>query len=110
MPTSSASLPWPPAVRDLRQRGVPAADAAVDSAGSPAVTVDAGPAVDVSAVRKAYGGRVVLDDVTFSVHDGEIFALVGPNGAGKTTTVEILEGYRRADRGNVRVLGTDPAS
>src|SRR5439155_3180848 len=45
---------------------------------------------------------------SFSVQPGEIFALLGPNGAGKTTTVEILEGYRRADAGEVRVLGLDP--
>jgi ABC-2 type transport system ATP-binding protein len=48
--------------------------------------------------------------VTFSIAAGEVFALLGPNGAGKTTTVEILEGYRRADAGSVRVLGTDPAA
>ena len=58
---------------------------------------------------KAYDGRAVVDGLTFEVQPGEVFALLGPNGAGKTTTVEILEGYRRPDRGSVRVLGLDPA-
>ncbi len=67
------------------------------------------PAIRVEGLRKAYAGRHVLDGVTFSVLRGELFGLLGPNGAGKTTTVEILEGYRRADAGTVRVLGLDPA-
>jgi ABC-2 type transport system ATP-binding protein len=67
------------------------------------------PAVEVDGLRKSYGGRAVLRDLSFRIGSGEIFALLGPNGAGKTTTVEIVEGYRRADRGEVRVLGTDPA-
>jgi ABC-2 type transport system ATP-binding protein len=65
-------------------------------------------AIAVREVRKAYGGRAVLAGVTFSVARGELFALLGPNGAGKTTTVELLEGYRQADHGDVRVLGMDP--
>lgn len=68
-----------------------------------------GPAVEVGGVRKRYGPHEVLAGVTFSVGRGEVFALLGPNGAGKTTTVEILEGYRHADAGTVRVLGLDPA-
>jgi ABC-2 type transport system ATP-binding protein len=67
------------------------------------------PAVSVSGIRKAYDRRPVLEDVSFQVARGELFALLGPNGAGKTTTVEIIEGYRRADGGSVRVLGLDPA-
>jgi ABC-2 type transport system ATP-binding protein len=51
----------------------------------------------------------VVDDVSFTVAPGELVALLGPNGAGKTTTVEIVEGYRRADDGTVRILGEDPA-
>ena len=66
-------------------------------------------AVEVRDLIKAYNGRCVVDGLTFSVHPGEVFALLGPNGAGKTTTVEILEGYRRPDAGEVRVLGLDPA-
>jgi ABC-2 type transport system ATP-binding protein len=67
------------------------------------------PAIEVDGLRKSYGGRVVLSDISFEIGRGEIFALLGPNGAGKTTTVEIIEGYRRADRGDARVLGADPA-
>jgi ABC-2 type transport system ATP-binding protein len=66
-------------------------------------------AVTVSGLRKRYGGRAVVDGLSFSVPAGVIFAILGPNGAGKTTTVEILEGYRRPDEGEVRVLGLDPA-
>ncbi len=66
-------------------------------------------AIAVDGVRKAYGQRDVLENVSFHVRQGELLALLGPNGAGKTTTVEILEGYRRADGGSVRVLGLDPA-
>src|SRR5215472_5224383 len=67
------------------------------------------PAVEVRDLVKNYGGRSVVDGLSFSVEQGEVFALLGPNGAGKTTTVEILEGYRRADAGFVRVLGLDPS-
>ncbi|HEY3105305.1 MAG TPA: ABC transporter ATP-binding protein [Gaiellaceae bacterium] len=66
-------------------------------------------AIEVFGLRKSYGPREVLHGVSFAVETGEVFALLGPNGAGKTTTVEILEGYRRRDGGEVRVLGTDPA-
>jgi ABC-2 type transport system ATP-binding protein len=65
-------------------------------------------AIAVSDLRKAYGQREVLHGLSFTVETGEVFALLGPNGAGKTTTVEILEGYRRRDHGDVRVLGVDP--
>jgi len=75
----------------------------------PAVTT-AGPAVVVEGLTKTYSRKHAVDDVSFSVEPGEIFALLGPNGAGKTTTVEILEGYRRPDSGSVRVLGLDPIS
>ena len=67
------------------------------------------PAVEVVDLRKSYGERPVLRGLSFRVGVGEIFALLGPNGAGKTTAVEIIEGYRRPDRGEVRVLGVDPA-
>jgi ABC-2 type transport system ATP-binding protein len=66
-------------------------------------------AIVVRGLRKAYGGTPVVTDVDLSVRRGEIFALLGPNGAGKTTTVEILEGFRRRDAGEVQVLGVDPA-
>jgi ABC-2 type transport system ATP-binding protein len=65
-------------------------------------------AIAVSDLRKSYGSREVLHGLSFTVATGEVFALLGPNGAGKTTTVEILEGYRPRDGGEVRVLGHDP--
>ncbi len=65
-------------------------------------------AVSVRGLVKRYDGRPVVDRLTLEISPGELFALLGPNGAGKTTTVEILEGYRRADEGAVRVLGLDP--
>ena len=68
------------------------------------------PAVSVRGLRKAYGDREVVRGIDFEIHRGEVVAVLGPNGAGKTTTVEILEGFRRADAGEVRVLGADPAT
>ena len=68
------------------------------------------PAIVVDDLTKRYGARPVVDGLTFSVSRGEVFTLLGPNGAGKTTTVEIVEGYRTADGGSVRVLGTDPGT
>jgi ABC-2 type transport system ATP-binding protein len=70
---------------------------------------DGEPAIDVRGLRKAYRDTVAVDGVDLRVERGEVFALLGPNGAGKTTTVEILEGYRRRDAGDVTVLGVDPA-
>jgi ABC-2 type transport system ATP-binding protein len=64
--------------------------------------------VQVSALHKAYGRTVAVADVSFDVHQGEIFGLIGPNGAGKTTTLECVEGLRRPDRGRISVLGLDP--
>jgi ABC-2 type transport system ATP-binding protein len=60
-------------------------------------------------VRKSYGDLEAVAGVDLVVHRGEVFAMLGPNGAGKTTTVEILEGYRLRNRGEVEVLGQDPA-
>ena len=65
-------------------------------------------AIEVAALEKRYGPTSAVDGISFSIAIGEVFGLLGPNGAGKTTTVEILEGYRRADAGEVRVLGVDP--
>jgi ABC-2 type transport system ATP-binding protein len=66
------------------------------------------PAIHVEGLRKTYGTRVAVEDLSFSAASGEVFALLGPNGAGKTTTIEILEGYRNRDAGEVAVLGLDP--
>jgi ABC-2 type transport system ATP-binding protein len=67
------------------------------------------PAVTVKNLRKSYNGTEAVRDVSFEIEAGEVFGLLGPNGAGKTTTVEILEGYRQRDDGQVTVLGADPA-
>ncbi|MGY1702755.1 ABC transporter ATP-binding protein [Geodermatophilus sp. SYSU D00766] len=66
-------------------------------------------AVRVRGLVKRYGGRAVVDGLDLDVRRGEVFALLGPNGAGKTTTVEVLEGLRTRDGGEVAVLGEDPA-
>jgi ABC-2 type transport system ATP-binding protein len=65
-------------------------------------------AVFVRGLRKSYGALNAVDGVDLEIARGEVFALLGPNGAGKTTTVEILEGYRHRDEGQVTVLGHDP--
>jgi ABC-2 type transport system ATP-binding protein len=66
-------------------------------------------AISVRGLVKRYGGSTAVDGLDLDIHRGEIFALLGPNGAGKTTTVEVCEGYRDRDAGEVRVLGVDPA-
>jgi ABC-2 type transport system ATP-binding protein len=66
-------------------------------------------AVAVGDLRKSYGGHEALRGISFDIREGEVFSLLGPNGAGKTTTIEILEGYRDRDGGDVSVLGVDPA-
>ena len=66
--------------------------------------------IEVSELRKSYGGRPVVAGVSFAVEEGEIFGVLGPNGAGKTTTVECIEGLRVPDAGRVRVTGLDPVA
>ena len=66
------------------------------------------PVIEVSRIRKTYGKTVAVDEVSFSVNEGEIFGLIGPNGAGKTTTMECIEGIRKPDAGTISVLGLDP--
>src|SRR5271165_7680387 len=68
------------------------------------------PVIDVRGLRKSYDEREVVRGIDLQVSRGEVFAFLGPNGAGKTTTVEILEGYRPRDGGEVNVLGLDPAA
>jgi len=67
-------------------------------------------AITVRGLRKSYGAHAAVDGLDLVVPRGEVFSLLGPNGAGKTTTIEILEGYRRRDGGDVRVLGVDPSA
>ncbi|HEY6471061.1 MAG TPA: ABC transporter ATP-binding protein [Candidatus Dormibacteraeota bacterium] len=66
------------------------------------------PAVAIEHLRKTYGSLVAVDDVSFSVSEGEIFGILGPNGAGKTTTVECAIGLRSPDSGTIRLMGLDP--
>ena len=65
-------------------------------------------AISVDNLRKVYGPAVAVDDISFEIHEEEIFGMVGPNGAGKTTTIECIEGLRRPDEGSVQVLGLHP--
>jgi ABC-2 type transport system ATP-binding protein len=65
-------------------------------------------AISVRDLRKSYGAYEALRGISFEIKEGEVFGLLGPNGAGKTTTIEILEGYRTRDAGDVEVLGFDP--
>jgi len=65
-------------------------------------------AISVRDLRKSYGTDEALRGISFEIKEGEVFGLLGPNGAGKTTTIEILEGYRTRDDGDVEVLGFDP--
>ncbi|MFI0965569.1 ABC transporter ATP-binding protein [Streptomyces sp. NPDC021080] len=67
-------------------------------------------AVDVRGLRKRYGDVTAVDGIDLGIRRGEVFGLLGPNGAGKSTTVEILQGNRRRDAGEVSVLGSDPAT
>jgi ABC-2 type transport system ATP-binding protein len=89
--TSTSAVP---AVRNQPQPGDP---------------LDPDAAISIRGLVKRYGDFVAVDGLDLDIRRGEIFALLGPNGAGKTTTVEICEGYRDRDAGDVRVLGQDPA-
>ena len=66
-------------------------------------------AIRVRDLHKSYGGRAAVGGVSLDVDEGEVYALLGHTGAGKSTSVEILEGHRTRDRGEVAVLGVDPA-
>lgn len=68
----------------------------------------ASPVIEVVGLEKSYGSLKAVNGVSFEVQRGEIFGLIGPNGAGKTTTMECVEGHRRPDSGQIRVLGMDP--
>ncbi|MEY4734974.1 MAG: hypothetical protein RL428_309, partial [Actinomycetota bacterium] len=67
------------------------------------------PVISAQGLRKSYGALQVVKGLDLTIYQGEIFAILGPNGAGKTTTVEILEGFRAADAGQISVLDTDPS-
>jgi ABC-2 type transport system ATP-binding protein len=65
-------------------------------------------AIEVDSLEKSYGQLKAVDRISFTVRMGEVFSLLGPNGAGKTTTIEVLEGLRQRNGGQVKVLGEDP--
>lgn len=67
------------------------------------------PAVSVRGLTKTYGHTTAVAGIDFDIEQGEVVAILGPNGAGKTTTVEMIEGFRRPDAGEIRVLGGNPA-
>ena len=71
-------------------------------------TNESSAAIEVEGLRKAYGRKVAVDDVSFTVAEGEIFGLLGRNGAGKSTTVDCLAGLRAPDQGRIRVAGLEP--
>ena len=64
--------------------------------------------IEVSNLQKNYGALKAVDGISFTVKQGEVFGLLGPNGAGKTTTIEIMEGLRERDGGDVKIFGLDP--
>ena len=64
--------------------------------------------IEVSNLQKNYGSLKAVDGISFTVKQGEVFGLLGPNGAGKTTSIEIMEGLRERDGGDVKILGFDP--
>ena len=86
--------------------GVPAVTGG--RAAGPGSVPGTGAAIEVVHLRKTYRATVAVDDVSFSVAEGEIFGILGPNGAGKTTTVECVIGLRNPDAGVIRVMGLDP--
>src|SRR5438552_2443971 len=73
-------------------------------------SLQAGIAIEVRGLRRSYASVEAVRGIDLEVARGEVFCLLGPNGAGKTTVVEILEGYRRRDAGEVQVLGIDPSA
>ncbi|MCW4007052.1 MAG: ABC transporter ATP-binding protein [Candidatus Bathyarchaeota archaeon] len=64
--------------------------------------------IEVTSLKKQYGDIKAVDEISFTVNEGEVFGLLGPNGAGKTTTIEIMEGLRKRDGGEVKIFGLDP--
>ena len=92
----------------LTTPAIPATRTPAAAATATTSTATSGAALTVAGLRKSYGPVAAVRGVSFTVRHGEIFALLGPNGAGKTTILEILEGFRTRDGGQVDVLGTDP--
>ncbi|GAB6937997.1 ABC transporter ATP-binding protein [Isoptericola variabilis] len=100
MTSTTTPSPAPPPAAPRGRRGTPAGAGPRRSSGE---------AVRVRGLAKRYGTKQAVDGLDLDLATGEIVAVLGPNGAGKTTTIEILEGFRDRDGGDVRVLGEDPA-
>jgi ABC-type sugar transport system ATPase subunit len=94
-------------VSAIRSRPPVGADAVDSTRGPTGFALDVRAAISVRGLHKTYGGRDAVRGVSFDVAPGDVFGFLGPNGAGKTTTIEILEGYRPRDGGEVRVLDVD---
>jgi ABC-2 type transport system ATP-binding protein len=92
----------------MSEHGPPGDEARIPCRGPVEIGQAGALAVDVRGLVKSYQGTQAVRGIDLAIRQGEVFALLGPNGAGKTTTVEILEGYRTRDRGEVSVLGVDP--
>ena len=92
----------------MQPAGTPGSEPEDSVAAGSLVKAESGLAVEISHLRKTYGPLVAVDDVSFSVTEGEIFGILGPNGAGKTTTVECAVGLRSPDSGTIRLMGIDP--
>ena len=67
-----------------------------------------GQCIQVSNLTKSFSGRKVVNDISFAVNKGEVFALLGHNGAGKSTTIDLILGLKCPDEGNATILGMDP--
>jgi ABC-2 type transport system ATP-binding protein len=91
-------------IQELSQTDTGAAVSAFASPSAPSTPA----VIEVSHLHKEYGPTIAVDDVSFTVHAGEIFGILGRNGAGKTTSVECITGLRTPDRGEISVLGLDP--
>jgi ABC-2 type transport system ATP-binding protein len=92
----------------MSEHGQPGDEARIPCRGPVEIGQAGALAVDVRGLVKSYQGTPAVRGIGLAIRQGEVFALLGPNGAGKTTTVEILEGYRTRDHGEVNVLGVDP--
>ena len=92
----------------MQTPGAPASETGASVAPGFPAEAASGPAVAISHLRKTYGPLVAVDDISFSVDEGEILGILGPNGAGKTTTVECAIGLRSPDSGTIRLMGIDP--
>src|SRR5215472_16224702 len=93
---------------DTRSRGTGRVHGGAAQSARRAGTVNAAEVVTAQHLVKRYGNVLAVNDVSFSIHEGEIFGIIGPNGAGKTTSVECISGLRAPDSGSISVYGLAP--